>query len=242
MAANVTIADLSASTSAPRLRVGITVAKPIVDASLTYARGAVSAAQLSTQATCVVPVSAINYVLLATSAYLDETGRFKFLQEITAVTDQASLHVSKGALDLFDVSDVMTLQTNKGLSETVSFVEVFTRTLIFIRNLSDTLNISEAKAFALTKPLADSILGTDSSIRTFGKSTVDAVVLTDTPSMAVSKYVPVESIVVSDSVGKYALKSLAEFSAVTDSGFLTAQSYCDPTYLAEDYVGSSRTF
>lgn len=153
MGANVTIADLSASTSAPRLRAGITVVSPVVGTTVSFARSSASAVQPSAQATCVVPVADVSYILLATSAYLDESGRFKFIQEITAVTDRAVLSVSKGLVDVASVADFSTREVNKGLSDSISFTETFVRTLIIMRSLADTYSVADALQIAHTKLL-----------------------------------------------------------------------------------------
>jgi hypothetical protein len=51
-----------------------------------------------------------------------------------------------------------------------------------------------------------------------------------------------ESPTATDSAAIAAGKALIDSTSASDAGILISQDYCDITYFAEDYVGTSRTF
>jgi hypothetical protein len=217
------------------------VVKPRVSVSVVLAGASASA---------VTPVADVSYILLNNSAFLDTTGRFKYVPEIVVVSDAVALAVAKKFADIVDATttvDDLTLQVVKGLNDSVSFTEVFAAVRVFIREFADsvaptdrpykttskpfadTYSISDVARPALTKRVFDGVgindlLGaTDGSVFVFAKNVANVVFAVDTKVFSHNK-------------------PFGDMIGASDEGSLVSQNYCDPTYFAEDYVGESRTF
>ena len=109
------------------------------------------------------------------------------------------------------------------------------------RALFDNLAVVEDQQ-AVAKLLTDSAAAADfmSLIVSLAKS--DTVTTADQIALDPQKSVTGDSVTSTDTTAKSALKSLTDSNTTSDSGYLYSQGYCDITYFAEDYVGTSRTF
>jgi hypothetical protein len=215
--------------------------KPRVSVSYVDARATQSA---------VIPAAEVAYILLNADAFLDTTGRFRYVPEIVVVSDAVALAVSKQFADAVSVAttvDVLTLETVKALQDSVSFTEVFVATLVFIRTFADSVSFTEATTFAVDKPLADAVTFSETTTRAFIKSLVDGVAMNDSFDLgdgAVFAFTKGVSNVVSVQDAKILTpqKGVSDMIGASDAGSLISQGYCDFSYFAEDYVGASRTF
>ena len=93
------------------------------------------------------------------------------------------------------------------------------------RKTFDSFVVLDAVAIELVKPFAEAVAISDALL-----------------GLAVTKPLS-DSFTATDSAPLITFaKGLADSFTATDSGSLLCQSYVDPTYLASDYVGSSRSF
>lgn len=238
------ITDVQATTSvaSAKPRASVSLVVPVTDTAFAVPAAAISCIILTYKATPVQPVMDVSYARLSPSAYLDESGRFKLIGDLTAIVDSTAFALAKPATDSFSLTDATTLLAQKGLSDSVSFTETFVRTLIFIRNLADFLSLSDAATRQVSKLLADALTAADTLAKTAQKGVSDSVTMSEAAARAVSKSAGSDAITMSDTSTRKPLKSLTDSSTLADSGYLYAQGYCDLTYFAQDYVGVSRTF
>ena len=189
----------------------------------------------------------VYYVRPVLDAYLDTTGRFKFVMDTYSVGDSVSLRFAKNLIHSVGVSDDETLAVDKSLNDSIGLTETFVRTLVFIRDFTDSFSFTDASTFAVDKALQDGFAFTEHTAFDVVKLLSDGVAMSDTSSAvdgsqySFSKYITNVAFA-SDSTTVEAQKSLPETVSGVDSGYLRGQGYCDFTYFAEDYVGYSRTF
>jgi hypothetical protein len=100
-----------ASVAPVKLRAGVATVVPKVGLTSTY------------------PVTDIAYILLAASAYLDTTGKFKFTADIVSVTDSIVVSLGKIISDSLSVADSGTL-VSQGYCDLTYFAEDYVGTYI----------------------------------------------------------------------------------------------------------------
>lgn len=189
----------------------------------------------------------VYYVRPVLDAYLDTTGRFKFIMDTYSVDDNVSLRPIKNFTHSFSVGDDETLAVTKGLKDSIGLTETFVRTLVFVRDFDDSFSVSEDSTFVVDKALQDGFAFTEHTAFDVVKLLTDGVAMSDTSSAvdgsqySFSKYIT-NIAFASDATIVETQKGLSETVSGVDSGYLRGQGYCDFTYFAEDYVGYSRTF
>lgn len=161
MAARISSSLTTAGIASVKPRASVVVADPKVNASYQ------------------VPVSALSYIELTVAANLDNTGRYGLVQDVVAVVDDARLSTSKGLEDSFAFLDLVSTEAGKVLSDSISFEEVVTRTLTFIREFTDQITPTDTFGFGITRPLADAIAADDNAVRQFVKAVSDTFGATD---------------------------------------------------------------
>lgn len=215
-----------------------------------------------------VPVSAISYIQLVVSTYLDQTGKYKLIQDTAVVADASVLAFGKALIETTAVSDAKKVSLTKPKADTVSVADAFSRAMSYVRAYSDSYGVSDRRVMSFVKSAHDAFAVSDSAKSTFAKYLADGVAMndafdaTDGSQWAFTK--GVSNVVFateqfnrqvnytrsfSDATGgvtdaKYLafVKSLADNTTTSDTGSLRSQGYCDFSYFAEDYVGDSRTF
>lgn len=232
---------------------GINVSLVVASASLTYE----------------LPVVALNYVVLTTTAVLDTTGRYKLVSDSSVVVDDAVLAFGKALADTATVTESKALTLTKPRADTATVADSFSRAVGYIRSFADTYSVSDAEVIDFIKRAYDTFTVTDDiTTITFAKFLADGVAMndafdaTDGSQWAFTK--GVSNIVFAgdtfaravdyvrsfdDATGTVTdanylafVKSLADNTTASDTGSLRSQGYCDFSYFAEDYVGDSRTF
>lgn len=212
------------------------------------ARASVHVVNLSAGTQYVLPATEVAYILLKSSARTDTSGRFRFVPEVVVVSDAVAMSVAKAFTeDSFGLADTATTSVAKVLGDSVTATEAFVATLIFIRDFSDVVSVSEAYAVAFTKALLDSAFVSDATARSFTKSLVSGVAMNDSFDAgdgAVFVFTKGVSNIVfaGDSRVLFTDKLIGDMIEPVDTGVLTVQNYCDITYFAADYVGVSQTF
>lgn len=232
MPAQITGNNTSAIVTSVKLRVGVSTVIPVVGATRVY------------------PVVDVAYILLVASAYLDTTGKFKYITDIFSLADLASLDTAKIAdADAFTLADTQVLSADKNLNDTATLIDSLVTVLIFIRDVNDVVNSLDSNSLLVSPLYSDTVTISDaSSVIAFGisKFFADSFALNDLsdaagPTFSFADFTN-NAISTSDSSIVASTKVFSDSFSSTDSGTLISQGYCDFTYFAEDYVGESRTF
>ena len=121
--------------------------------------------------------------------------------------------IGKTLQDVWTVSDAQTVSAGK--------------------DLTDTASTSESQTFNITKALADTANATDDFDG--AASIEDDQVMQFVTNRS-------ETATASESASLLAGKGLADSASTGDSGSLRMQGYCDDSYFAETYLGTSITF
>lgn len=243
MPAKITLAKPTSSVTSVKLRAGVVVVSPVVSESNQYPVAAISAEIPAAAVTHVYPVSNISYILLASSAYLDTTGLFKYTTDSVTVVEEAALDISKAAdADSFYLQDTTTRSTTKAPSDTVAMSDSIVAVLVFIRDLTETIVLADEPAKLFT-PAArvETVSATDTKTLAFSSAKADSLSVSDLAAIAYSTAYS-DTISPSDAATILANKLFSETMSVSDSGVVVIQDYCDITYFAEDYVGAVQTF
>jgi hypothetical protein len=281
---------------------------------------------LKADATYVVPVAAVDYILLTAAARLDTSGQYKFLQEATAVvdgtafvlsrplsdavtppdaisvaalkvladgfamndgseaidgsvyslakgiqnvtfvTDAAATAALKGLqdtqsmldavakslarpiADVFNLADAETVAAIKGLSDSVTMQDTIATLLLFIRDFDDAVSVDDLRATVFTPATkVEQISVADNDVVSYEKNIADGFAMNDgSEAVDGAQYSFSKGIsnvaFVGDNRSLIFTTSRVESVSVADAGLVAAQSYCDLTYFAEDYVGVSQSF
>lgn len=211
-------------------------------------RASVTLVDLGATTTRVVPVAEVDYVLLAVTATMDASGRYRYLTDAFTVVDNISFSLSKSLTDSFEFTDAApTFVVTKAFADSVAFTEVFSAILIFLRDFTDTQVFTDASSWTMTKPFADSVGFTESTAFTLTRSFSDGFAMNDSFDMGDgAEFTFTKSInnvvFLTDTISQIITKTVADSVTMSDSGLGSMQSYCDITYFAEDYVGISFTF
>jgi len=113
----------------------------------------------------------------------------------------------------------------------------------FIKNLTDTVNASDDAQVSNAKieSPTDGSNVTDQAVIGFGKGLTESPTAADAAFKGFIKGLT-ETPTATDSAVIVAGKALIDSTSASDAVTVISQGYCDITYFAEDYVGTSRTF
>lgn len=201
----------------------------------TSLRASVTFVNLSRTATYVVPVSEIDYILLASSARMDTSGLFRFNGETIGVADSSVLTFSKPLADaiafldtpalsfatskaeIVSTSDSSSLSHALGKTETVSAVD--TNALAFtFGTVAEDVTISDASTLDAQKSVSDAVTSSDAAVVTliFLRDIFDTTTLSDTPSLSFTPDTKVETVTSGDSSSYVFNQFLTEAFAMND--------------------------
>ena len=121
------------------------------------------------------------------------------------------------------VSDVLSIGTIWNYSHSATVSDSFV--LTYFRNLTETISVSESNTLEINKPVSESLTGSEAidSINT-SKGITETQSVAESLANALTKPAVVDS------------------ASATDTGIGSIHDYVDPTYLAEDYVGTGWNF
>lgn len=187
----------------------------------------------------------------------------------STVSETSNRQIGKGLSDSVGVTDDIDGEASilddqeidffKVRTDTASVSESFARTVTYNREFTETNSIADVSAVNLTKVLSDSVIVNESTLFdglvdkdntaaitelaafSFGKLLVDSGQISEQKVFSVGK-AQFDSGIASESQVKSTGKVESDTATITSSGSLISQGYCDFTYFAEDYVGTSRTF
>lgn len=159
-------------------------------------------------------------------------------------TDEVVLQPQKGLAEALAPWEFMIRAVDKALTDSVESTDI--QTTEFSKALDETQSTDDTTQYALEKPLEDASEPVD-AITAFdvGMALFDESVLIDNMDGDIEYFIVKligELLSVSDENVVDFQGNKSDNVATSDGGSLLAQSYCDITYFAEDYVGESRTF
>lgn len=190
--------------------------------------------------------------LIDSGAISDEINFFavgKGLNDSPNTSDQTAFSIGTTKTDAFSVSESISNSPNKVLADLSATADV--KTLSLSKALADFYAVSDSHRSSFTKSTADSSAFSDTERKNFYKVITEAAGVTDDLDGAATAnddqdmtFVKVRSnlATITDLVSIVKNTVFSDTSALTDSGSLRNQNYCDFSYFEADYVGDSRTF
>jgi hypothetical protein len=169
-----------------------------------------------------VPAARIEYIELVVSAGLDTTGRFRYVQEIAVASDAVSFLLEKAAQDAVTTPDASIRDVGKGLVDSVSFAESFSKLLIFIRNIADQTSVSDAQQRQVAKALADAVAAQDVRSFSMSKPLLDSAGLTDRVVLQAAKTI-LDAVLAGDVSVVNVVKPLSDTASVSDAASVATQ-------------------
>lgn len=171
----------------------------------------------------------------------------KSLSDAVSPPDDTTLAVDKPLSDSAAPLSAKAYDLSKLLGDSVGVTESIEVVIVIIREFSDAVAASEAKALAFAKASQDSVELAESHARSVSKALTDGVGMSDFTGIGDGlAFVLVRTVAnfafITDNSARQSLLTKSELTNVTDSGSLVNQDYCDLTYFAEDYVGVARSF
>jgi hypothetical protein len=143
-------------------------------------RASIAVIDAHAEVSYVLPVAAISYIFLKVEPSLDVLNKNPYVSDTQVVVDKAVLAVAKKFFETLTSTDAITSKTfglNK--ADSVSFTDVLSVLIIFIRNFADSTSVSDAVAVDAAKNLFESIANTDTDSYDFSKFIPDGVAMQD---------------------------------------------------------------
>lgn len=180
----------------------------------------------------------------------------KSFDDSTSITDTTVFEAAKALTEAPSVADNDTLELTKIAGEdtlqTYCDLSYFSEDYIE-GDRSDLAAFADENVISITKFLNDQAFVTDDldgeasteddQEIAFVKTRTDIGIVSETFDRTVVYLRDfTENGSATESAVKLTTKTRSDNGAVSDSGNLLMQGYCEPTYFAEDYVGASRTF
>ena len=153
------------------------------------------------------------------------------LDDASSTLELLSLGVSKSFSELFSKSDTAISNYAKKSVDAASTNEFHTTSTT--KPFTDASITAEQKTFLISKTFTELVHPADLYTH--------LALLDDDPSLAYGK-ISAESVLKSDFSVIISGKQLTDSVSKIDNGFLVITGYCDISYFASDYVGSSQSF
>jgi hypothetical protein len=208
---------LTAETAVTRARASVVIVAPVAETSAALLAAASSVSIANAVVTAVVPVANLNYIFMASGAYLDTSGRFQYFPEEVFVTDATFRVVGKTLNDTFGSDDyIVSKSSDLAKHDEISVPDFIIRTLEYIRTFTDTTEPVEALSYTFARPLANTFGTTDAASFTAQKPLFSSFGSTDFTTTALTK-ANFHSVAVPDTVLKSSTKSLSTSFSQTDA-------------------------
>jgi hypothetical protein len=179
------------------------------------------------------------------------------------LTDAVRYSIAKAAVDAVSMVDAKRISTVKSLVDGMTMVDVVAR--LTAKALADSVSMSDVHTISTAKLQQDAVVMSDAAIRAVQKALADVVTTDENRTYVFSKLIAdgfamndsfdtgdgllysfakgISNVtIVSDTTSRVVTKTAADTVSLSDSGLLVSQSYVDPTYFSEDYVGQRRVF
>lgn len=181
---------------------------------------------------------------------LDATTRqvAKILADAFATSDAPAKTASKALASAFGLTDAQTVQAQKVISDSLTFVEAVIAFRTFVRDFEEAITPVEffAKVF-IKPPFIEQISVADARGVLPLKNLSDAVAIDDGAAIGDGSTYFFEKNLnnvtfATDAEAFLLSKAASDQFGFSESGLVVMQGYCDLTYFAEDYVGTSSSF
>ena len=187
--------------------------------------------------------------LLADTQGISDTDAYQLLKglfESLTPADVKQLSFVKELADIVNTPvDSVAYAIEKSLSETTTFSDFVTTTLIFIRTFADSSSASDVVDVLPQLSKSEVLSSVDIDVLSVDKALSEGLNLLDNMDGDI-EYVFIklvsELLVASDAQAVDFASNKSDNAVLSSSGILSMQDYCDITYFLEDYVGVSRTF
>lgn len=187
---------------------------------------------------------------------------YKVLSNTASVGQAVIKNLSLAKTDTVTLGDTDTFQFNAVKTETTTATESYSKAWTVVRAFADTSSVAEVLAKSLSTPATETVSTSDSVSTLLSRE----VQLSDTANITSSEVLQINKAVSetistseainsintskgltetpagTESLANALTKPASESAGATDTGLGTSQGYVDPTYLEEDYVGSSWNF
>lgn len=194
--------------------------------------------------------------------YVAEGDEFFLLSQHTTTThkprsdaaewlDQAILGAAKVQTDSARWADSATRSMTQSLADTLTATDDVDgaasidddQEAQFIKARTDQATLADvfSRQAAFSRAPADETVCTDVATRQCGRALGESVVFSENRAAALSRFLT-DASTLGDAHSVYPTKIATDQTTLTDAGSLRSQGYCDFSYFAEDYVGTSRTF
>lgn len=189
----------------------------------------------------------VQYVLLKAAAITGKFVEFINVDDTITEVDATTLAITKQLTDIAALAEQISLGTSKSFADSQALSDLYAAVVSFNRDFADTASFSDAATRSVDKVLADSVAEADAATLAVTKLIADSLAMAD--SVVGISFVDqendalaIDDLGVDDDPAWDLGKNLSEAVSTSDSGLLIMQNYCNITYFAEDYVGTSRTF
>jgi len=169
--------------------------------------------------------------------------------ETISVADSNALAFTFGTVaESLTASDSSTTSFSKPVAETVSFVDSTLVTLIFLRDFSKTLTLSDTPSLSFTPDAkVETVTSGDSSSYVFNQFLTEAFAMNDLADIGDGisfDFIDFTAnvVTITEAAVINTAPSVTDSFSLADAGVGAVQDYCDITYFAEDYVGIRFTF
>jgi hypothetical protein len=173
----------------------------------------------------------------------------KLLDDSVPAIELISKLLSRPVSDLFLMSDsIQSVDALKGIPDSITMQDSLQTLLLFIRDFDDQVSVSDLRAtLFIPSTKVEQITVADNDVIGYQKNIADGFAMNDgSEAIDGSQYSIHKGISNVAFVGdlRVTLFSTSRLESVStpDAGLVLAQSYADPTYFAEDYVGVSQSF
>jgi hypothetical protein len=202
----------------------------------TSLRASVTFVNLSRTATYVVPVSEIDYILLASSARMDTSGLFRFNAETIGIADSSVFTFSTPITDSSTIADISALSfvpatktdsvtpsdssvrtPQLGKTETISVADTDVKAFT-LGTVTESLAASDSSVLDFQMPVAETVSFSDITlvVLIFIRDVFDTTTLSDTPSLSFTPDTKVETVTSGDSSSYAFDQFLTEAFAMND--------------------------
>jgi hypothetical protein len=150
-----------------------------------------SAISISASAEYAVPVASVEYVELAVSAFLDTTGKYKVLLDLTVMADGLVFDTTKPLADLITPPDAISVAALKTLADGFAMNDgseaVDGSVYSFAKGISNVVSAPDAAAVSAAKSLTDTIASVDLVAKSLSRPVADVFDLADAETVSALK-------------------------------------------------------
>jgi hypothetical protein len=207
-----------------------------------------------TDSSTIADISALSFVpATKTDSVTSSDSSVKTSQlektETISVADTNAVAFTLGTVtESLAANDSSALNFQKPVAETISFSDSVLVVLIFIRDVFDTLTLSDAPALSFAPAIkVETVTSGDSSSYVFNQFLTEAFAMNDLADVGDGisfEFIDFTAnvVTITEAAVISTASSATDSFSLSDAGVGSIQDYCDITYFAEDYVGIQFTF